>query len=236
MRAIILAAGRGTRMRPLSDETPKPLLTVGSKPLITYHLEKFAEVGIREIIINVGHLAAQFETVLGNGQRFGVDIEYSYENPVLETGGGIAKVLPKLGPDPFVAVSGDIFTDFPFERLKILPEQLAHLVLVDNPPHHTKGDYTLLEGKYIAESGGALMNFAGMGVYRPELFSECPKDAFKLPDLFKKYFIHKQITGEYYKGLWYNIGTPEQLAELDNRLRFMKAEVPFDIEQGVKDF
>lgn len=227
MRAIILAAGRGTRMRPLSDATPKPLLTIGSKPLIAYHLQKFAEVGIHDIIINVGHLAEQFERVLGNGQQFGVNIEYSYENPVLETGGGIAKVLSKLGPDPFVAVSGDIFTQYPFERLKMLPEQLAHLVLVDNPPHHIKGDYTLLEGKYISESGGSLLNFAGIGIYRPELFSDCPKTAFKLPDLFKKYCVHKKITGEYYKGPWYNIGTPEQLVELDNAVTgSIRVDVP----------
>lgn len=219
MRAIILSAGRGKRMRPLSDHTPKPLLQIADKPLIAYHLQKFAKAGIHEIIINLGYLGEKIESTLGDGSRFGVNIEYSYEDPILETGGGIAKVLSKLGPEPFIAISGDIFTDFPFEKLNMHPEGLAHLVLVDNPPHHTRGDYTLLEEKYVTDFGGPLLNFAGIGVYRPELFLNCPMGAFRLPDLFKKGFEDKQITGEYYKGIWYNIGTPKQLTEIDKIIR-----------------
>ncbi len=222
MRAIILSAGRGKRMRPLSDHTPKPLLPVAGTPLIVYHLQKFAHVGIHEIVINLGHLGERLEAALGNGSRFGVNIQYAYEDPILETGGGIVNVLSKLGPEPFVAISGDIFTDFPFERLKIKPERLAHLVLVDNPSHHPRGDYALLENKFVTEIGCPLFNFAGIGVYRPELFSESPIGAFRLPELFKKAFMNQEITGEHYSGVWYNIGTPEQLAELNNKCGSLK--------------
>lgn len=224
---MILSAGRGNRLRPLTDHTPKPLLTIAGQPLIVYHLQKFAKVGIHDIIINLGHLGEKIEQFLGDGARFGVNIEYSYEDPILETGGGIAKVLSKLGPEPFVAISGDIFTDFPFERFKMKtlseqPERLAHLVLVNNPPHHLRGDYALVADKFVAEQPGPLFNFAGMGVYRPELFSDCPRGAFRLPDLFKPAFINQQITGEHYAGLWYNIGTAEQLSEV-NRMMSMKS-------------
>jgi MurNAc alpha-1-phosphate uridylyltransferase len=226
MRAIILSAGRGQRMRPLSEHTPKPLLTVAGLPLIVYHLQKFAKVGIHEIIINLGHLGEKLVSALGDGSRFGLHIEYSYEDPILETGGGIVKVLSKLGPEPFVAISGDVFTDFPFERLKIIPRGLAHLVLVDNPPHHRRGDYALVDNQFVAANGGPLLNFAGIGVYRPELFLDSPSAAFRLPDLFKPAFINRQITGEHYDGLWYNIGTPEQLDEVDKIIRLMQANNP----------
>lgn len=210
MRAIILAAGRGERMRPLTDHTPKPLLCIGGVPLIVHHLRNLAQAGVYEIIINLGHLGEAIEKTLGDGRQYNVNIRYSYENPILETGGGIAKVLSWLGPDPFIAVSGDLLTNYPFNNLMIAPDKLAHLVLVDNPPHHIRGDYVLKEG-IVYEEGDLLLNFAGIGVYRPELFENCPKGAFRLPQLFKSAFLKQAISGEYYSGFWHNIGTPKQL-------------------------
>lgn len=210
MKAMILAAGRGERLRPLTDHTPKPLLEVGGKPLLVHHIERFAQAGITDIVINLSHLGEKIEQHLGNGTTWGVRIRYSYENPVLETGGGIAKVLSWFGTSPFIVVSGDIFTDFPLERLLIEPKGLGHLVLVDNPPHHPKGDYALVE-EHILEDGDNLLNFAGIGVYRPELFADCPAGRFSLPLLFKKAFSQRLLTGEHYQGIWHNIGTAEQL-------------------------
>jgi MurNAc alpha-1-phosphate uridylyltransferase len=219
MRAMILAAGLGKRLRPFTDHTPKPLLPVNNKPLIVYHLEALAQARIVDIVINInlGHLGKKIKEALGNGHSFGVNIEYSLENPALETGGGIAKALPQLGPDPFLVVSGDILTHFPFERLPMIPKELAHIVLVDNPPYHSEGDYALIDG-FVAESGGNLLNFAGIGVYHPALFAECPIGAFRLPFLFEKAFRTRQVTGEYYSGLWHNIGTLEELKRAEEAM------------------
>lgn len=217
MRAMILAAGLGKRLHPLTAHMPKPLVLVKNKPLIVYLVEALACAGIKDIVINInlGHFGKQIEETIGNGHPFGVQIVYSPEDPALETGGGIVKALPILGAEPFIVVSGDILTKFPFERLPHEPKGLAHLVLVDNPPHHPQGDYTLVNG-YVAEEGGPLFNFGGIGVYRPELFLGCPKGAFRLPILFKKAFSQQQVTGEYYSGLWYNIGTAEELKTAEN--------------------
>jgi len=226
MRAMILAAGRGNRMRPLTDHTPKPLLEVNGRPLIIHLLQSLSHAGFAEIIINLGHLSEKIERYLGNGAQFNVKLHYSYEDPVLETGGGIAKVLPWLQQDkhsPFLVVSGDIYTDYPFEKIKATAEQrmhtstLAHLVLVDNPPHHLKGDYALCPDGRVNDMGGPLYNFAGIGVYRAELFKDCPKGSFRLPDLFKKAFATQGVTGEYYAGKWFNIGTPEQLKQVNEQ-------------------
>jgi MurNAc alpha-1-phosphate uridylyltransferase len=214
MRAMILAAGRGERMRPLTDHTPKPLLTVHNKPLIVYHIEAMADAGIHDIVINVGHLPQQFEATLGDGQKFGVNIHYSYEELVLETGGGIVKALPLLGTDPFLVVSGDILTDFSFVQLPKSPIGLAHLVMVNNPSHHPRGDYALADG-YVQAEGENLLNFAGIGVYRPELFESFTPTRFRLPSVFQKPLQEKLITGEHYKGLWHNIGTVEQLQHVN---------------------
>lgn len=216
MKAIILAAGLGKRLQPLTHRTPKPLLKVCNKPIIVYHIEALAKAGICEIVININlaHLGQQIEDYLGNGQQWQVNIQYSKENPALETGGGIYKALPLLGSKPFVAVSGDVLTHFPFERLPKNPSGLAHLVLVDNPPFHPKGDYALING-FVSEVGGSLLNFAGIGVYRPELFAGCPLGAFRLPSLFKKPMLEQKITGEYYSGFWHNIGTIEDLKQAE---------------------
>ncbi len=211
---MILAAGYGKRMGPLTAKIPKPLLLVKNKPLISYHLQAMARAGITEVVINVAYLGHKIEAALGQGEQFGVRISYSYEDPVLETGGGIAKALPLLGEEPFIVVSADVFTDFPFKRLPKFPKGLVHLVMVDNPSYHPRGDYALVDG-VIAENGNALLNFAGIGVYRPELFVDCPTGAFPISLLFKKAMQKQAITGEYYQGLWHNIGTPEQLSLLN---------------------
>jgi MurNAc alpha-1-phosphate uridylyltransferase len=213
MRAMILAAGRGNRMRPLSLHTPKPLLSVAGKPLIVHHIESLKKAGVTEIMINLGYLGEKITASLMTGSQFGVALSYSYEDPILETGGGIAKVISWLGPAPFIVVSGDIFTQYPFAKLPKEPEGLAHLVLVDNPTHHLKGDYMLQEGK-VLETGNTLLNFAGIGVYRAELFKNCPKIC-PLSLLFKEAFKSATITGEHYKGVWHNVGTPQQLKELN---------------------
>jgi N-acetyl-alpha-D-muramate 1-phosphate uridylyltransferase len=214
MRAMILAAGRGKRMQPLSDHTPKPLLEVRGEPLIVRHIKALARAGIQEIIINLHYLGEKIEAALGNGSQWRVQLQYSPEDPVLETGGGIAKALPLLGSQPFIVVSSDIFTDFPFENLPKKPDALAHLVMVDNPAHHVRGDYGLVQTQIVFTEGPRL-NFGGIGVYRPELFGGCPAGAFPLAFLFEKAILAGQATGEHYKGLWHNIGTPAQIQELN---------------------
>lgn len=220
---MILAAGKGERMRPLTDSLPKPLLTVLGKPIITYHLTALAKAGIRDIVINLGHLGDKIVETLGDGSRFNVNIQYSYEDPILETAGGIKQALPLLGEEPFIAVSGDILTDFNFSKLPTTLEGLAHLVLTENPPHHPKGDFALQNGLVVdlpdpLLTAPTLFNFAGIGVYSPEFFENCPKGAYPLGKLFKTAIKSKQITGEFFKGVWYNIGTPEQLKDVEKSL------------------
>ncbi len=214
MRAMILAAGRGKRMQPLTDSLPKPLLTVKGRSLIAHHLKSLVRAGITEVVINVGHLGHKIEEALGNGAQYELAIQYSYEDPILETGGGVYKALPLLGPDPFIVISGDVLTDYPLEKCPKNPRGLGHLVMVDNPPYHPLGDFALVDG-WLQESGGPLLNFAGIGVYHPEMFTECPRGAFPLSLLFKRAIRDWMLSGEYYQGLWHNIGTPEQLAELN---------------------
>ncbi len=214
MRAMILAAGRGKRMGALTDDTPKPLLEIKRKPLIVYQIEALRAAGIEEFVINLGYLGHQIEAALGNGKQLHVKIQYSSEDPILETGGGVAKALPLLGATPFIVVSSDIYTDFPYKHLPKEPKGLAHLVMVDNPPHHPRGDYALVDGK-VCKTGAVLFNFGGIGVYRPELFSGCPEGVFPLNLLYEKAIQVQQLSGEYYQGLWHNIGTPEQLAGLN---------------------
>lgn len=218
MKAMILCAGRGERMRPLTDSTPKALLRAGGLSLVEYHLQALAAIGITEIVINHAWLGEQFEQVLGNGSRYGVSILYSHEgNTGLETGGGIFKALPLLGKDAFIAVNGDIWTDYSFAQLKP-PAGLAHLVLVDNPEHNPQGDFAL-EGDYVQESGNARLTFSGIGVYRPELFGACKAGTFKLAPLLRDAMNKKLVTGEHYAGKWFDIGTPGRLQMLDDMLK-----------------
>ena len=217
MRALIFAAGRGERMRPLTDATPKPLLSVGDKSLIEWHLQSLARAGVRDVVINTSHLAEQFPAVLGDGARWGLHIAYSYEGPEpLETGGGMLRALPLLGDAPFVAVNADIFTDFDFSTLPQSPSGLAHLVLVDNPKHHSRGDFALDHGLIHDEPR---LTFAGIGVYRPELLAGHTPGKFALAPVLRAAMRDGKISGEHFRGAWSDIGTPQRLAEIDAQNR-----------------
>lgn len=211
MKAMILAAGRGERMRPLTDTTPKPLLRIGGQTLIEHHVHALAQAGITELVINYAHLGEQIEKALGDGNAYGVSICYSPEtDKVLETGGGIMHALPLLGVDPFLVVNGDIWTDFSFDCLPSQPEGLAHLVMVKNPEHHPQGDFSLSQGR-VSQQGPAMLTFSGMGVYRPELFADCSPGVFPLGPVLRKAMDAGQVSGEQYAGNWFDIGTPERL-------------------------
>ena len=219
MKAMILAAGRGERMRPLTDHTPKPLLKVADKALIEYHIEALVRAGFADIIINHAWLGAQFEQVLGAGERYGAHLQYSPEGATaLETGGGIFNALPLLGSGPFVVVNGDVWTDYPFERLPPNMATLAHLVLVPNPPQHPHGDFFLADGM-LRETGTVKYTFSGIGMYRAELFSGCRPGAFPLAPLLRAVIGQGQVSGELYDGGWYDIGTPARMEQLDQKLR-----------------
>ncbi|MCW9023242.1 MAG: nucleotidyltransferase family protein [Gammaproteobacteria bacterium] len=219
MKAMILAAGRGERMRPLTDHTPKPLLEVGGQALIEYHLQALSRAGINEVIINHAWLGEQIVTHLGDGKRYGVSIQYSHESPIaLETAGGIIQVLPLLGKDPFVVINGDIWCDYPVAQLLKEPEGLAHLVLVDNPEHNPEGDFAL-DNSQVTENGPTKFTFSGIGLYRPELFAGLEAGARPLAPLLRQAMQQGRVTGEYYQGRWFDIGTPERLQELDTCLK-----------------
>ena len=218
MIAMILAAGRGERMRPLTDLTPKPLLEAGGKPLIQYHIEALRDAGCNELVINHAHLGEQLVARLGDGAAFGVHIDYSAEPPgALETGGGIRHALPLLGDEPFLVVNGDIWTDYPYQQLLQEPAGLAHLVLVDNPPHNPQGDFQLEADRVVAE-GAQRLTFSGIGVYRPVLFADQPDAAFPLAPLLRDAMQAGQVSGEHYRGQWMDIGSPSRLAQLDRQL------------------
>lgn len=220
MKAIILAAGRGERMRPLTDHTPKPLLPVAGRPLIVHHLERLRAAGIIDVVINTGHLGEQLPAVLGDGSAWNLHIAWSLEPPAaLETGGGIFQALPLLGPEPFIVVNGDIWTDYSFARLLLdAPTGLAHLVLVDNPPHHSGGDFALLDDGQVVEHETPRLTFSGISVLRPALFAGCKPGRFPLGPLLRRAMALGQVSGEHYRGGWRDIGTPERLAELDRQL------------------
>jgi MurNAc alpha-1-phosphate uridylyltransferase len=227
MKAMILAAGRGERMRPLTDTTPKPLLCAGGKSLIAWHLERLAAAGFREIVINHAHLGEKIEAALGNGQHFGLNITYSPEPPgALETAGGIAHALPLLGNEPFLVVNGDIWCDWDVaqakDRAAALGQHLARLVFVDNPPHHAGGDFCL-DGERLAHAAGEkkqTVTYAGIGIFSPVFFASVPNDTVtKLRPLLDTAIEARIITGERHAGRWVDVGTPQRLAELDTELR-----------------
>ena len=225
MKAMILAAGRGERMRPLTDTVPKPLLAVGGKPLIVWHIERLAHAGLRDIVINHAHLGDQIEAALGDGGRFGARIRYSPEPPgALETAGGIAQALPLLGYAPFLVVNGDIWCDYDFAHAVDIAGELvrrrllAHLVLVPNPPHHPQGDFALGFGR-VSEQKEPKLTFAGIGVYQRSLYSPViPGERAKLAPLLRAAMTEGRVGGEYFRGRWSDIGTPERLAQLDAEL------------------
>ncbi|HVY53972.1 MAG TPA: nucleotidyltransferase family protein [Gammaproteobacteria bacterium] len=216
MRAMILAAGRGQRMGALTEATPKPLLKAGNRMLIEYNIDALKKAGISEIVINVSYFKEQIVAALGDGSRYGVSIQYSIEEDRLETGGGIVKALPLLGNTPFIVVSSDIVTDYPIHELMNKPLQMAHLILVKNPDFHPRGDFCLSEKNevYIGQQNN--FTFANLGIYHPDLFLGCQPEYRKLAELWKPAMDAGKISGEYYDGLWYNIGTPQDLQAFES--------------------
>lgn len=219
MKAMILAAGKGERMRPLTLTTPKPLLPVAGIPLIRWHIEALARAGIRELVINHAWLGEQIESTLGDGAALGVSISWSPEGEPLETGGGIRRALPLLGAEPFVLINGDIWARFDFASLKLAPGCLAHLVLVDNPAHKHGGDFCLVEGQVSNPGGHPELTFSGISVIDPELFADQPDGAFPLAPLLRQAASAGRVSGERYSGVWIDVGTPERLAEADRLAR-----------------
>ncbi|HEY8682362.1 MAG TPA: nucleotidyltransferase family protein [Rhodanobacter sp.] len=230
--ALIFAAGLGERMRPLTDHTPKPLLVVGGKPLIVWHLEKLAAAGVHYVVINTSHLAGQFPDTLGDGSRWGLRIRYAYEGTTpLETGGGMLNALPLLGSEPFIAVNGDIWTDADFSALPAVPTGLAHLLLVDNPPQHPHGDFALDAHGIVHDEGESRLTFSGIGVYRHELLrhwrevigetahAEAQPARFRLVPLLRAAMTAGAVSGAHHRGAWTDVGTPERLAQLEATLR-----------------
>lgn len=218
MKAMILAAGRGERMRPLTDHTPKPLLMVGGKPLIVWHIERLAKAGFKEIVINHAHLGGQIEAALKDGKAWDVSIQYSPEATALETAGGIANALPLLGADPFLVVNGDVFTEIDFTSLALDNDDLAHLIMVDNPPQHPEGDFALI-GQRLKSEGNHKLTFSGVGVYHPHLFAAVKRgESAKLAPLLKEAMSKGLVSGRHYQGMWHDIGTPDRLSALDKQL------------------
>ncbi len=216
MKAMILAAGRGERMRPLTDMIPKPLLPVGGKPLIVHHIERLSEAGFKEIVINLGHLGHLIPKTLGDGSRWGVQLIYSDEqhSGALESLGGIVKALPLLREEPFLLINGDIFCDYPFNPNFDLQNNLAHLVLVPNPPHNKKGDFGLKKS-FITNVEQKMFTFSGIGYYHPSMFKNIPEKKAPLAPLLRKLANNKALCGELYTGMWYDIGTPQRLKEIN---------------------
>jgi N-acetyl-alpha-D-muramate 1-phosphate uridylyltransferase len=230
--ALIFAAGLGERMRPLTDHTPKPLLSVGGKPLIVWHLEKLAAAGVHYVVINTSHLAAQFPDTLGDGSRWGLRIRYAYEGDTpLETGGGMLNALPLLGSAPFIAINGDIWCDADLSTLPAEPHGLAHLLLVDNPPHHSQGDFALDARGIVREKDSDRLTFSGIGVYRQELLrnwrevigdvagTQAQPPRFRLAPLLRAAMAHGKVSGNHHHGRWTDVGTPQRLAQLETELR-----------------
>ena len=218
MKAMILAAGRGERLRPLTDETPKPLLKVAGKSLIEYHLQNLAGAGFKDIIINTAWLAEKIHQQLGNGEHYGVSISYSDEGKALETAGGIINALPLLGNEPFLVVNGDIWCDFNFSSLpELKPEMQSHLILVNNPEHNPGGDFSLHNG-LIKNTGESMYTFSGIGLYRPEFFAGQPTGPLPLAPIIRNKCHHDLVSGELFSGRWTDVGSVERLHDLEQQL------------------
>lgn len=206
-------------MRPLTDQTPKPLLEAGGKPLVAWLIERLARAHFTDMVINVAHLGDRIEAALGDGSRWGVTIRYSREIEALETAGGIATALPLLGTDPFIVVNGDLFTEFDFTTLEAPRDTLAHLVLIDNPPHHPSGDFALHDG-LVTNDGAVRHTFSGIGVYQPALFAGIEAGTkCQLASVLRPAIDGGRVSGEHFRGRWLDVGTPDRLAELDRALR-----------------
>lgn len=228
MKAMILAAGRGERMRPLTDTTPKPLLQIAGKRLIEYHIEALVQAGISELVINHAWLGEQIKTYLGDGSRYGARIQYSREEQALETAGGIKKALNLLGAEPFIVVNGDVYTDYSYAQLAcllngpVLTNRMAHLVLVPNPEHHPKGDFYCRNHQVSGQQGFAQeqrYTFSGIACYQPELFHNLETGKQALAPVLRAAMAKQQVSGEIYQGIWCDIGTPQRLQEINNQAK-----------------
>ncbi|MEH6389256.1 MULTISPECIES: N-acetylmuramate alpha-1-phosphate uridylyltransferase MurU [Pseudomonas] len=218
MKVMILAAGKGERMRPLTLTTPKPLLPVAGKPLIQWHIEALAKAGLTRLVINHAWLGEQLERTFGNGEHLGVRIDWSAEGEPLETAGGIFQALPLLGDAPFLLVNGDIFTDFDFSGMREDRDSLAHLVLVNNPAHKVQGDFVLADGQIRnPQTGEAALTYSGIAVLHPALFDGLKPGAAALAPLLRQAADQGRVTGQYFSGVWIDVGTPERLAEADRQ-------------------
>lgn len=222
---MLLAAGRGERMRPLTDRTPKPLLQVGGQPLLFWHLERLSRAGFRRVVINHAHLGEQIESAVGDGSRWSIEARFSAEPTALETAGGIANALPLIGETTFAVINADVYTDYDYTALRLradqmraAPSPLAHLVLVDNPVHHPQGDFALFDG-LVHEAGPAQLTFSGIGVYRRELFAGIASGSRQpLAPLLRQAMAQRRVSGEHFGGRWIDVGTPERLLTLDRLL------------------
>jgi len=216
---MILAAGRGERMRPLTDVTPKPLLQAGPHRLIEYHLINLAQAGFTDVIINVAWLGQQIIDELGNGEKYNINISYSNEGDrALETGGGIYKALPLLGDEPFLVVNGDVWTDYPFENLQSFQlKDKAHLVLINNPAHNPTGDFAINNSRLLNDEKDRY-TFSGIGVYSKDFFTTSSDGKYSLAPMIRKYIDSNEISGEVYEGRWIDIGTPQRLESLTDLL------------------
>jgi MurNAc alpha-1-phosphate uridylyltransferase len=222
MKAMLLAAGRGERMRPITDQLPKPLVPVGGRPLIEWHLAALARAGIREVVVNLSWLGEKLRHALGDGSAFGVAIHYSEEGPIpLETGGGIFRALPQLTPGPFLVVNADIFTDIDFARLHLPEDAHAKLVLIPNPAHHPRGDFGL-DNDLVVSRDTERFTYSGVGVYREEFFHDLSAGRFPLLPLLNRAIAARRVRGQLYTGEWCDVGTAERLERLDARLRALQ--------------
>ncbi|MEE4203790.1 MAG: nucleotidyltransferase family protein [Halieaceae bacterium] len=229
MKVMVLAAGKGERMRPLTDATPKPLLEVGGKPLLAWHFEALASAGYRDVVVNAAYLGQQIIDFCGDGSRWGLDIQMSVEPAPLETAGGIIEALPLLGGGPFVVLNGDVFTEYPLAQLRAVPLKPAgaHLVMVPNPPHNSCGDFALAEAcnepfggqfKHLSQADDASWTYSGLGVYQADFFQHCERGPRPLKPLLDQAIDRGALTGEIWSGVWTDVGTPQRLAALDQTL------------------
>ena len=219
MKAMVLAAGRGERMRPITDKLPKPLVPVAGKPLIDYHLERLAAAGVRDVVVNLSWLGERIRAALGDGGDYGLSISYSEEGPVpLETGGGIFKALPLLGPGPFLVVNGDTWSDIDYSHLALEDGANGRIVLVPNPTHNLRGDFGV-EGDFVVDRPTDRFTYSGVGAYRPEFFDGCSPGRFPMLPLLKRAIAARVLRGELHGGEWCDVGTPERLAALDAEVR-----------------
>ena len=228
MKAMILAAGRGERMRPLTDTTPKPLLEIGGRPLIEYQIETLVAAGIGELVVNLAWLGDRISAFLGTGAQYGLSITYSDEGAeALETGGGVFKALPVLGPEPFWLVNGDVYSEFDYPSRRLQPGVLGHLILVPNPGHNPAGDFCL-DADRVWRQGGQMLTYSGIGLLHPDLFADASPGKFPLGPLLTNAMQSGLITGEVFLGPWVDVGTPERLRELDDRLSGPRSDDPSD--------